>query len=121
MGSDIHLFCEGIKPAWEDPNNCKGGHWTIRLKKGLTSYYWEELLFAVIGEQFDVGNEICGLSCCIRHGEDVLSLWNRSADRRDVCDKINEVGISKSHAPPSIILQIQSYNRTNNNCVVFLV
>ncbi len=104
MGSDIHLFREGIKPAWEDPNNCKGGHWTIRLKKGLTSYYWEELLFAIIGEQFDVGNEICGLSCCIRHGEDVLSLWNRSADRRDVCDKINEVGISKSHTPPSIIL-----------------
>ncbi len=99
MGSDLHLFREGIKPAWEDPNNCKGGHWTIRLKKGLTSYYWEELLFAIIGEQFDVGNEICGLSCCIRHGEDVLTLWNRNADRRDVCDKINEVGISKMHNP----------------------
>ncbi len=94
MGSDLHLFREGIKPAWEDPNNCKGGHWTIRLKKGLTSHYWEELLFAIIGEMFDVGNEICGLSCCIRHGEDVVSVWNRSADRRDVCDKINEVAIS---------------------------
>lgn len=35
----------------------------IRLKKGLASHYWEEIVLAIIGEQFDVGNEICGAVC----------------------------------------------------------
>ena len=35
----------------------------IRLKKGLASSYWEEIILAIIGEQFDVGNEICGAVC----------------------------------------------------------
>ena len=35
----------------------------IRLKKGLASFYWEEIVLAIIGEQFDVGNEICGAVC----------------------------------------------------------
>lgn len=53
----------------------------IRLKKGLASHYWEEIVLAIIGEQFDVGNEICGAVCrcvcaaiqlilCIHHYRD---------------------------------------------------
>ena len=32
--TDLHLFKEGIKPAWEDPLNEKGGSWTYALPKG---------------------------------------------------------------------------------------
>mmetsp|Transcript_15706 Transcript_15706/g.36489 ORF Transcript_15706/g.36489 Transcript_15706/m.36489 type:complete len:188 (+) Transcript_15706:37-600(+) len=53
-----HLFKQGIKPTWEDPNNCRGGAWIVRLRKGLAARFWEELLLAVIGEGFDVGNEV---------------------------------------------------------------
>jgi translation initiation factor 4E len=35
----------------------------IRLRKGLASHYWEEIILSIIGEQFDVGNEICGAVC----------------------------------------------------------
>jgi translation initiation factor 4E len=35
----------------------------VKLKKGLASSYWEEIVLAMIGEQFDVGNEICGAVC----------------------------------------------------------
>lgn len=41
-GTDYHFFREGIKPTWEDPSNAKGGKWIVRLRKGLSSRYWEE-------------------------------------------------------------------------------
>jgi translation initiation factor 4E len=62
--TDFHLFKNGIKPTWEDPQNERGGKWMVRLKKGLASRYWEEVVLAIIGEQFDVGQEICGAVVC---------------------------------------------------------
>lgn len=44
------MFKEGIKPVWEDTANCKGGKWILRLKKGLSSRIWENLLLAMIGK-----------------------------------------------------------------------
>lgn len=49
---DFHLFKQGIKPVWEDAANRKGGKWILRLKKGLSSRIWENLLLAVIGKSF---------------------------------------------------------------------
>ncbi|KAJ3051459.1 Eukaryotic translation initiation factor 4E type 2 [Rhizophlyctis rosea] len=76
--SDYHLFKQGTRPIWED--NLNGGKWIVRLKKGLASRYWESLVMAIVGDQFDVGGEICGAVISIRHSEDILSLWNQSAD-----------------------------------------
>ena len=61
--TDYHLFKDGIKPTWEDPANKNGGKWMVRLKKGLASRYWEDTVLAIVGEQFDVGHEICGAVC----------------------------------------------------------
>lgn len=52
---------------WEDEANVKGGKWMIRLKKGLISRCWENLILAVLGEQFIVGNEICGAVASMRY------------------------------------------------------
>ncbi|PAV19592.1 eukaryotic translation initiation factor 4E member 2 [Pyrrhoderma noxium] len=41
------------KPVWEDPLNLQGGKWIIRLKKGTADRLWEELVLAVVGDQFD--------------------------------------------------------------------
>jgi translation initiation factor 4E len=86
--TDYHLFKEGIKPTWEDPQNENGGKWIVRLKKGLASRYWEEILLSIIGEQFDVGHEICGAVLSVRANEDILSVWNRNADNTEAKNKI---------------------------------
>ncbi len=78
--NDYHLFRAGIKPMWEDPANKRGGKFTVRLRKGFASRYWEDLLLAVVGEQFGVGNELCGIGVSLRYNEDILSVWNATAD-----------------------------------------
>lgn len=49
---DFHLFKEGIKPMWEDEANKRGGKWIIRLKKGISSRCWENLVLAILGMFF---------------------------------------------------------------------
>ena len=88
--TDYHLFKEGITPTWEDPANSRGGKWIVRLKKGLATRYWEELVLAIIGEQFDVGNEVCGAVISVRFSEDILSLWNRNADNSEATSKLHD-------------------------------
>lgn len=73
---------------WEDPRNKNGGKWIIRLHKGICSRLWENLLMAIAGEEFDVGDEICGAVISIRAKEDILSLWNKTASNRLVNMKI---------------------------------
>jgi len=38
----------------------------VRLRKGLVSRCWENLILAMLGEQFMVGEEICGAVVSIR-------------------------------------------------------
>ena len=49
----------------DDANRC-GGKWIVRLRKGLASRCWENLILAMLGEQFMVGDEICGAVVSIR-------------------------------------------------------
>lgn len=77
--SEYHFFKYGIRPIWEDDVNKKGGKWVVRLKKGVVDRYWEDLVLALIGEQFgDAGEEVCGAVANVRNGEDVLSIWTRN-------------------------------------------
>lgn len=82
------MFKSGIKPTWEDPQNKQGGKWSIQLKKGLASRYWEELVLAIIGEQFDVGHEICGAVISCRTGVDIISVWNKNSENIEARNKI---------------------------------
>ncbi|XP_043690459.1 eukaryotic translation initiation factor NCBP [Telopea speciosissima] len=77
--TDLHLFKEGIRPLWEDAANCNGGKWIIRFKKLVSGRFWEDLVLALVGDQLDYGNNICGAVLSIRFNEDILSVWNRSA------------------------------------------
>lgn len=58
---ELHLFKSGIKAMWEDPQNAKGGKWVIRLRKNKIDRAWENVCMAMLGEQFLVGSEICGV------------------------------------------------------------
>ncbi|KAL8774422.1 MAG: hypothetical protein Q9194_004035 [Teloschistes cf. exilis] len=87
--SDYHLFKKGIRPVWEDEENKRGGKWIVRLKKGVADRYWEDLLLAIVGDQFaEAGEEVCGAVLSVRSGEDVLSVWTRIDGGRNI--KIRE-------------------------------
>jgi hypothetical protein len=88
--SDIHLFKENLKPMWEEEGNRLGGKWILRLKKGLSTRLWELLILAVVGEQFNVGKEICGIVCSIRPQEDLISVWTKTANNQVVTQRIKE-------------------------------
>lgn len=45
----------------------------------MLAFFWLQLL-AIIGEQFIVGNEICGAVISVRGNEDIISLWNKTAN-----------------------------------------
>lgn len=90
--TDFHFFRDGIKPTWEDSNNAKGGKWIVRLRKGLASRYWEEVVLALIGGQF-MGvpdGEICGAVVSIRYSEDIVSIWNKTATDRDITERLRD-------------------------------
>lgn len=81
--SDYHLFKKGIRPIWEDEENKNGGKWVVRLRKGVADRYWEDLLFAIIGDQFgEASDEVCGAVLSVRNGEDILSIWARANGQR---------------------------------------
>ena len=83
--SDYHIFKKGIRPVWEDDANKKGGKWIVRLKKGVADRYWEDLLLAIVGDQFaEAADEVCGAVLSVRSGEDVLSVWTRIDGGRNI-------------------------------------
>ncbi|GBP65635.1 Eukaryotic translation initiation factor 4E type 2 [Eumeta japonica] len=88
--SDLHLFKVGIKPMWEDPANVNGGKWVVRLRKGQTGRAWEDLCMAMLGEQFMVGPELCGVVLSVRFQEDYLAVWHRTASDAAVVARVRD-------------------------------
>ncbi|GAB2265894.1 Eukaryotic translation initiation factor isoform 4E [Dionaea muscipula] len=77
---DFHLFKAGIEPKWEDPECANGGKWTVASSgKANLDNMWLETLMALIGEQFDDSEEICGVVASVRQRQDKLSLWTKNA------------------------------------------
>nr|CAD7413174.1 unnamed protein product [Timema poppensis] len=108
--SDFHLFKDGIKPMWEDEANSLGGKWIVRLRKGLASRCWENLVLAMLGEQFMVGEEICGAVVSIRFQEDIISVWNKTASDLSTNNRIRDTLRRVLNLPPNTILEYKSHN-----------
>lgn len=64
-GSNYYFFRDGIKPAWEDPSNAKGGRWIIEMdqKSDMADQCWLTSLLALIGENID---NVCGIVLNLR-------------------------------------------------------
>ncbi|KAI4318155.1 hypothetical protein L6164_025958 [Bauhinia variegata] len=78
--ADFHLFKAGIEPKWEDPECANGGKWTVNSsRKANLDNMWLETLMALIGEQFDEADEICGVVASVRQKQDRISLWTKTA------------------------------------------
>ncbi|CAJ0934436.1 unnamed protein product, partial [Mesorhabditis belari] len=108
--ADLHFFKKGIKPVWEADDNKKGGKWILRIKKGLCSRIWENLLLAMIGEQFLVADEICGAVCSVRNQEDIVSLWNRTADDPGVRNRIRDSLRRVLNLPANTVLEYKRHD-----------
>jgi len=108
--SDIHVFKAGIKPLWEDKANALGGKWIVRLRKGLVARCWENLILAMLGEQFMVGDEICGAVVSIRFQEDIISIWNRTSSDQQVTSRIRDTLRRVLHLPTNTMMEDKTHN-----------
>ncbi|TFK88546.1 translation initiation factor eIF4e [Polyporus arcularius HHB13444] len=88
--SNYHLFKSGIKPMWEDEANANGGKWVLTMKNNpqLLDRCWSWLAMALVGEDLDEGDEICGAVVSLRSKVDRIQVWTRS--KEDV-EKINGI------------------------------
>ncbi|XP_075085970.1 eukaryotic translation initiation factor 4E-1-like [Nicotiana tabacum] len=81
-GADFHCFKHKIEPKWEDPVCANGGKWTMSFSKGKSDTSWLYTLLAMIGHQFDHGDEICGAVVSVRAGRakgEKIALWTKNA------------------------------------------
>jgi len=107
--SDYHIFKKGIRPVWEDDENKKGGKWIVRLKKGVADRYWEDLVLAIVGDQFaEASEEVCGAVLSVRNGEDILSIWTRNDGGRVL--KIRETMKRVLTFPPDTKVEWKSHD-----------
>ncbi|KAH8029908.1 hypothetical protein HPB51_005210 [Rhipicephalus microplus] len=110
-----HLMRGQRRPLWEDPENQRGGTWRIRCHKKHTPLVWKELILAAIGEQFaeDVrpGDDICGVSVCVRDRDDIVQLWNADARLSE-----GATVLSRVHAllPPGVTPVAEFYKQPEN-------
>ncbi|KAK4271770.1 hypothetical protein QN277_020412 [Acacia crassicarpa] len=79
VGADFHCFKCGIEPKWEDPVCANGGKWTVNFSRGKSDACWLYTLLAMIGEQFDHGDEICGAVVNVRNRQEKISIWTKNA------------------------------------------
>lgn len=89
--SNYHLFKDGIKPMWEDPANANGGKWVLTIKSNpqLLDRCWSWLSMALVGEELDEKDEVCGAVVSLRAKIDRIQLWTRG--KEDV-ESINNLG-----------------------------
>ncbi|KAF8168893.1 eukaryotic translation initiation factor 4E-1A [Pholiota molesta] len=102
--SNYHIFKSGIKPMWEDPANAEGGKWVLTMKNNpaLLDRCWGWLAMALVGEELEENDEICGAVVSLRSKVDRIQVWTRSKE-----DRADNIGL-EFQAPPNKFLSIQS-------------
>lgn len=96
---------------WEDEANKNGGRWVLRVSKGYANKLWEDLLLAMIGEQFSLENEINGIIVAVKPQGDQISIWIRNGNEQSVIDKIKLDLIKLLLLPDEIKLDYEPFNR----------
>lgn len=87
VGSNYHLFKEGIRPMWEDPINAKGGKWIFtnpRSRKARLDECWLHVMLSLIGESLHDEDDICGAVVSVRKPQDRIAIWTGNADKEDL-------------------------------------
>ncbi|KAK4047353.1 eukaryotic translation initiation factor 4E [Microbotryomycetes sp. JL221] len=118
--SNYYLFKQGVKPAWEDNANSKGGKWSVQLPRGKYSdqidNFWLYTMLAAIGETLETpyvapsstsapptetttttsssssfSNEITGVIVSSRKAFYRINIWTRTSSNQNK-SKIENIG-----------------------------
>lgn len=86
MKSDYHLFKEGVRPEWEDPQNKHGGKWAYQFKEKRSvniDELWLHTMLAAIGETLEneEDGEVMGVVCNVRKGFYRVGVWTSTTGR----------------------------------------
>jgi translation initiation factor 4E len=94
---------------WEDEDNKNGGRWHIWLPKGYSNRLWEDLLLAVVGDQFVFGENICGVEVRTKVRGDTISVWHKNADDEEERMQIKKDFLSAINAPEGINVEYENF------------
>ncbi|QQP40372.1 Eukaryotic translation initiation factor 4E type 2, partial [Caligus rogercresseyi] len=92
-----------------DDANRNGGKWLVRVRSGLGYRVWENILLALVGEQFPVEDEILGAVASIRAYEESISLWNKTSYNPVIIDKIRQVFSKVIDLPPGTVIEYKPH------------
>ncbi|KAJ0393859.1 hypothetical protein P43SY_005981 [Pythium insidiosum] len=87
LGSNYHLFKEGIRPMWEDPVNAKGGKWIFtntRSRRARLDESWLHVMLSLIGETLHDEDDICGAVVSVRKSQDRIAIWSATASAQEL-------------------------------------
>lgn len=104
---DLHLFRASIRPVWEDPANAQGGKITLRLRKGLAARLWEALQVVVLGEEYEIVQDICGIILSNRYQEDIISIWIGACEDAEILKEFVKKVLG---LPPSTHFDFKPHN-----------
>ncbi|XP_048561416.1 uncharacterized protein LOC125542417 [Triticum urartu] len=79
VGADLHCFKNKIEPKCQGPICANGGAWTISCGEGKSQPLWLDTLLALIGGQFEYGNEICGAVLSVCGKQETIAIWIKDA------------------------------------------
>jgi translation initiation factor 4E len=83
LKSDYHLFKEGVRPEWEDPQNKHGGKWSYSFKEKRNvdiNDIWLHTMMAAIGEMLEDEDdgEVMGVVVNVRKAFFRVGVWTRT-------------------------------------------
>ncbi|XP_040566026.1 eukaryotic translation initiation factor 4E type 2 [Lepeophtheirus salmonis] len=107
--SDWYIFREGIKPMWEDDANRYGGKWLVRVRHGLGYKVWENTLLALVGQQFQIDDEVCGVVASLRASEEIISVWNKTSTDPAIVEKIRDVFCKVIELPSGTVIEYKPH------------
>lgn len=82
------LMRKGIKPIWEDKENCDGGCWSFKITKKDIYKAWNELSIALLGETVTLSKDkaegITGISLSPKKAFSIIKIWNKNSKENKV-------------------------------------
>lgn len=67
-------------------------------------------MLAIIGDQFDVDDEICGAVLSIRGSEDIISVWNKTSSNGKINLKIRDTIKRHLNLPAETTMEYKTHN-----------
>ena len=112
MGSNFHIFKEGVLPMWEDSTNKDGGKWVLSIPKQRrksVDLWWMYIVLIMIGENFEDQGDVCGVVVSLRKSQDRIALWTKSALQEKLQMAIGSKIRTGLELPRAIQIKYQSH------------